>query len=332
VRGGLIVDIGIKAFLPASLIDTKISKDLKSYVGDELEAKIVELDKLKGNIVLSRKAIIAESQEKARAEFMKTAQKGQILEGVISSIVSFGAFVDLGGIDGLIHVSELSWKHINHPADVVKVGQTVSVEIMDIEDDRISLSLKSTQEDPWQSFAREYNIGQIIPGKIVKLVPFGAFVKVDYDLEGLVHISEIATRRLDEAKQMVELGQEVLVKIIDINLSRRRISFSLRQSNDSIDPDSEDFDPSLYGMTTEYDEEGNYVYPEGFDAEKNEWREGFEKQREEWEAEYMKAYERWKEHKKQIAVMHEKGETIEKEIRSKTRRKRTMKVDEGDLE
>jgi small subunit ribosomal protein S1 len=340
VRGGLIVDVGIKGFLPASLIDVRSIKDLQQFVGEEIEAKVIELDKVKNNIVLSRKALIREDQVALRSEFMKQLKKGQIRSGVISSIVSFGAFVDLGGIDGLIHVSELSWKHISNPEEVVEVGQPVTVEVLEVEEgkDRISLSLKATQEDPWQAFARTHSIGQIIPGKIIKIVQFGAFVQVDYGIEGLVHISELAARHLDKANQIVKLGEEVLVKIIDINLSRRRISFSLKQSNSSIDVDSEEFDPALYGMPTEYDEDGNYKYPEGFDPNKNEWIEGYEKERENWEAEYMKAHERWKAHKKQISEMREKDKEIantseeSKVKREPKKRVRTMKAhNEGAL-
>ena len=211
--------------------------------------------------------------------------------------------MDLGGVDGLVHVSELSWKHIDHPSEVVEVGQEVSVEVLDVDMDRerVSLSLKATQEDPWQTFARTHAIGQVVPGKVTKLVPFGAFVRVEDGIEGLVHISELAQRHVEVPEQVVKVGEEVFVKVIDIDLDRRRISLSLKQANEGVDPNTTEFDPSLYGMTAEYDEEGNYKYPEGFDPETNEWMEGYEAQREAWEEEYAQAEARWKAHKEQVA-------------------------------
>src|SRR4030095_5431917 len=225
----------------------------------------------------------------------------QIRRGVVSSIVNFGAFVDLGGGDGFVHVSELSWKHIDHPSEVVEVGQEVTVEVLDVDMDRerVSLSLKATQEDPWQHFARTHAIGQVVPGKVTKLVPFGAFVRVDDGIEGLVHISELAERHVGLPEQVVSVGAEIFFKVIDIDLERRRISLSLKQANDDSAPVAE-FDPTLYGMAAEYDEPGNYKYPEGFDPETNEWLPGFERQREEWERQYAEAHARWEAHKKQI--------------------------------
>ncbi|MBR6458787.1 MAG: S1 RNA-binding domain-containing protein, partial [Actinomycetaceae bacterium] len=192
-------------------------------------------------------------------------------------------------------------------SEVVEVGQKVTVEVLDVDMDRerVSLSLKATQEDPWQVFARTHAIGQIVPGKVTKLVPFGAFVRVEDGIEGLVHISELAQRHVDLPEQVVKVGEEVFVKVIDIDLERRRISLSLKQANEGVDPTSEDFDPSLYGMAAEYDEEGNYKYPEGFDPESNEWLEGFEAQREAWEAEYAAAQARWEAHKVQVAAANE---------------------------
>ena len=206
------------------------------------------------------------------------AAKGQVRKGVVSSIVNFGAFVDLGGVDGLVHVSELSWKHIDHPSEVVEVGQEVKVEVLDVDMDRerVSLSLKATQEDPWRQFARTHPIQQIVPGKVTKLVPFGAFVRVEDGIEGLVHISELAERHVEIPEQVVQVGYEVLVKVIDIDLERRRISLSLKQANEGYIEGEENFDPTLYGMADEYDEPGNYKSPEGFDPESGEWLPGFE--------------------------------------------------------
>ena len=303
VKGGLILDIGLRGFLPASLVEMRRVRDLQPYVGRELEAKIIELDKNRNNVVLSRRAWLEQTQSEVRTNFLQTLQKGQVRPGVVSSIVNFGAFVDLGGVDGLVHVSELSWKHIDHPSEVVEVGQEVTVEVLDVDFDRerVSLSLKATQEDPWQAFARTHAIGQVVPGKVTKLVPFGAFVRVEDGIEGLVHISELAQRHVEVPEQVAKVGDEVFVKVIDIDLERRRISLSLKQANEGVDPASEDFDPSLYGMAAEYDENGNYKYPEGFDPETNEWLEGYDAQREAWEAEYAAAHARWEAHKAQVA-------------------------------
>ncbi len=307
VKGGLILDIGLRGFLPASLVEMRRVRDLQPYIGTQVEAKIIELDKNRNNVVLSRRAFLEQTQSEVRSNFLNTLQKGQVHEGVISSIVNFGAFVDLGGVDGLVHVSELSWKHIDHPSEVVEVGTPVTVEVLEVDFDRerVSLSLKATQEDPWQTFARTRSIGQVVPGKVTKLVPFGTFVRVEDGIEGLVHISELAQRHVELPEQVAKVNDDVFVKIIDIDLERRRISLSLKQANEGVDPNSEDFDPSLYGMTSEYDEEGNYKYPEGFDPETNEWMEGYEENRAAWEKEYAEAEARWQLHKTQVAQASE---------------------------
>ena len=168
VKGGLILDIGLRGFLPASLVEMRRVRDLAPYIGQQLEAKIIELDKNRNNVVLSRRAYLEETQSAVRSSFLNELEKGQVREGVVSSIVNFGAFVDLGGVDGLVHVSELSWKHIDHPSEVVEVGQPVTVEVLevDLDRERVSLSLKATQEDPWQAFARTLALGLIVPGKV----------------------------------------------------------------------------------------------------------------------------------------------------------------------
>ena len=299
VKGGLIVDIGLRGFLPASLVEMRRVRDLSPYIGQKIKAKILELDKNRNNVVLSRRQFLEETQSEVRETFLSQLKKGQIREGVVSSIVNFGAFVDLGGVDGLIHVSELSWKHIDHPSEVVKVGDKVTVEVLDVDLDRerISLSLKATQEDPWQRFARTHVPGQVVKGKVTKIVQFGVFISVEDGIEGLVHISELANRHVENPETVVKGGEEVFVKVIDVDLDRRRISLSLKQANEAVDPNSEDFDPALYGMPAEYDEEGNYKYPEGFDPNTNEWIAGYEQQREEWEAQYAAAHELWEQHK-----------------------------------
>ena len=299
VKGGLIVDIGLRGFLPASLVEMRRVRDLEPYVGQTIQAKIIELDKNRNNVVLSRRAYLEQTQSEVRSEFLHQLQKGQIRKGVVSSIVNFGAFVDLGGVDGLVHVSELSWKHIDHPNEVVTVGDEVTVEVLDVDLDRerVSLSLKATQEDPWRVFARTHAVGQIVPGKVTKLVPFGAFVRVEEGIEGLIHISELAERHVEVPDQVVGVGEDIMVKVIDIDLERRRISLSLKQADEDY---TEEFDPSKYGMADSYDEQGNYIFPEGFDSETNEWLPGFEEQRKEWEDRYAESERRFQMHTEQV--------------------------------
>src|SRR6186713_1638384 len=232
VKGGLILDIGLRGFLPASLVELRRVRDLQPYVGRSLEAKIIELDKNRNNVVLSRRAWLEETQKEQREDFLANLKPGEVREGVVSSVVNFGAFVDLGGMDGLIHVSELSWKHVDHPGSVVAVGDEVTVQVLDVDLDRerISLSLKATQQDPWQEFAGGHEVGQLVYGRVTKLVQFGAFVQVGEGIEGLVHISEMAQHHVDLPEQVVTPGEELWVKIIDLDLQRRRISLSIKQA------------------------------------------------------------------------------------------------------
>jgi small subunit ribosomal protein S1 len=297
----LIVDIGLRGFLPASLVEMRRVRDLTPYIGKEVECRIIELDKNRNNVVLSRRAYLEQTQSESRTTFLNQLQKGQVRDGVVSSIVNFGAFVDLGGVDGLVHVSELSWKHIDHPSEVVEVGDEVTVEVLevDFERERVSLSLKATQEDPWQAFARTHTIAQVVPGVVTKLVPFGAFIRVHEGIEGLVHISELAERHVEIPEQVVQVDDELFVKIIDIDLERRRISLSLKQANEGHEVEIEAFDPTQYGMAARYDAEGHFIYPEGFDADTQEWKPGYDTQRVEWEAQYALAQERFLAHKKQ---------------------------------
>ncbi|GIU96726.1 MAG: hypothetical protein KatS3mg013_0529 [Actinomycetota bacterium] len=231
VKGGLILDIGLRGFLPASLVDLRRVRDLHPFVGQELEAKIIELDRNRNNVVLSRRAFLEESQSEGRRKFLESLRKGERRKGTVSSIVNFGAFVDLGGVDGLVHVSELSWKHVDHPSEVVSVGQEVEVEVLDVEleRERVSLSLKATQEDPWKEFERTSRAGTVITGTVTKLVPFGAFVRVAPGIEGLVHISEISNEHVDTPESVLSVGDEVEVKVIDVDVNRRRVSLSMRQ-------------------------------------------------------------------------------------------------------
>ena len=258
VKGGLILDIGLRGFLPASLVELRRVRDLQPYIGRVLEAKIIELDKNRNNVVLSRRAWLEETQREQRGEFLVNLKPGEVRKGVVSSVVNFGAFVDLGGMDGLVHVSELSWKHVDHPSSVVAVGDEVTVQVLDVDLDkeRISLSLKATQVDPWQEFATNHRVGELVYGRITKLVPFGAFVQVGDGIEGLVHISEMAAHHVDLPEQVVTPGEELWVKIIDIDLQRRRISLSIKQAAEG-GIVAEEYQEA-FGEHA-YDEQGNYI-------------------------------------------------------------------------
>jgi small subunit ribosomal protein S1 len=265
VKGGLIIDIGLRGFLPASLVELRRVRDLQPYVGRSLEAKIIELDKNRNNVVLSRRAWLEETQKEQREDFLANLKPGERRKGVVSSVVNFGAFVDLGGMDGLIHVSELSWKHVDHPGSVVTVGDEVDVEVLevDLDRERISLSLKATQQDPWQEFASNHQVGELVYGRVTKLVPFGAFIQVGDGIEGLVHISEMSAHHVDLPEQVVTPGEELWVKIIDLDLDRRRISLSIKQAAEGGVVAAEY--QQHFGEHA-YDSEGNYVGSE-FDPE-----------------------------------------------------------------
>ena len=244
-------------------------------MGKTLEAKIIELDKNRNNVVLSRRQYLEETQREQREEFLANLKPGEVRKGTVSSVVNFGAFVDLGGMDGLIHVSELSWKHVDHPSQVVTVGDEVEVQVLevDLDRDRISLSLKATQQDPWQEFASGHRVGELVYGRVTKLVPFGAFVQVGDSIEGLVHISEMSAHHVDLPEQVVHPGEELWVKIIDLDLARRRISLSIKQAAEGGQVSAEY--QEAFGQHM-YDAEGNYIgpsYEELTEEEKAAWEE-----------------------------------------------------------
>ena len=233
VKGGLIVDIGVRGFLPASLIDVRRVKELSSYVGEEIEAKILELDKQRNNIVLSRKAHLEEELSEERQGFLDDLQVGDIKDGKISSIVNFGAFVDIGGMDGLVHVSELSWRHVENPNEIVKVGDSVTIKVLEIDNDkeRISLSIKQVTEDPWLDFELNFNEEDVVDGKVTKVVPFGAFVTIGKGVEGLVHVSEISVDKIDSPELALAIGQSVNIKILELDIPKRRVNLSIKQAD-----------------------------------------------------------------------------------------------------
>src|SRR5262245_37466595 len=231
VKGGLILDLGVRGFLPASLVDIRRVQNLDEFMGQTLECKVIELNRSRNNVVLSRRAVLEEERKEVREQILGRLQPGQVVEGRISNIVDFGAFVDLEGIDGLIHISELSWSHVNHPSEVISIGDTVRVKVLDIDRDRqrISLGLKQTQEDPWQRVLNEYKEGDVVEGKVTKIVAFGAFVQILPGVEGLVHISELAQHHVESPAEVVRPGDELQVKILEVDDSRRRLSLSVKR-------------------------------------------------------------------------------------------------------
>jgi small subunit ribosomal protein S1 len=236
VKGGLILDIGLRGFLPASLVDLRRVKDLSAYLGTRIEARVIEMDRNRNNVVLSRRVVLEEARKAERTEILSKLKPGMRLKGTVSSIVDFGAFVDLGGIDGLVHISELSWNHVNHPSEVVKVGQEIEVEVLDVDlkRERISLGLKQTTEDPWRQLVKKYPIGAIVEGTVTNLVTYGAFVDLGEGIEGLVHISEMAKQHVDDPSQVCQVGEKVQVKVMDIDVDRRRISLSMKSAAETL--------------------------------------------------------------------------------------------------
>jgi small subunit ribosomal protein S1 len=231
VKGGLILDLGVRGFLPASLVDIRRVHNLDEFLGQTLECKVIELNRSRNNVVLSRRAVLEEERKEVREQILGRLEPGQVVEGKISNIVDFGAFVDLDGIDGLIHISELSWSHVNHPSEVVSIGDTVRIKVLDIDRDRqrISLGLKQTQEDPWQRVISTHRSGDVLEGTVTKVVAFGAFVEILPGVEGLVHISELADHHVESPTEVVEPNSTLNVKILEIDEERRRLSLSIKR-------------------------------------------------------------------------------------------------------
>jgi small subunit ribosomal protein S1 len=231
VKGGLILDLGVRGFLPASLVDIRRVHNLDEFMSQTLECKVIELNRSRNNVVLSRRAVLEEERKEVREQILGRLEPGQVVEGKISNIVDFGAFVDLDGIDGLIHISELSWSHVNHPSEVVSIGDDVRIKVLDIDRDRqrISLGLKQTQEDPWQRVISTHRSGDVLEGTVTKVVAFGAFVEILPGVEGLVHISELADHHVENPSEVVEPGSKLNVKILEIDEERRRLSLSIKR-------------------------------------------------------------------------------------------------------
>jgi small subunit ribosomal protein S1 len=238
VKGGLIIDLGVRGFLPASLVDIRRVPNLDEYLGQAIECKVIELNRQRNNVVLSRRAVLEEQRKEDRERILDRLQPGLVVEGTISNIVDFGAFVDLDGIDGLIHISELSWSHVNHPSEILAIGDAVQVKVLDIDRQRqrISLGLKQTQEDPWQRVVDTYHIGDELEGTVTKVVTFGAFVEILDGVEGLVHISELAQHHVENPREIIQPGDPVRVKILEIDSERRRLSLSIKRVEGQVLP------------------------------------------------------------------------------------------------
>jgi small subunit ribosomal protein S1 len=238
VKGGLILDLGVRGFLPASLVDIRRVQDLDEFLGKELRCKVIELNRSRNNVVLSRRAVLEDERKEMRQAILDRLNPGDVVDGQISNIVDFGAFVDLDGMDGLIHISELSWSHVNHPSEVLEIGQNVKVKVLDIDRDRqrISLGLKQTQSDPWQQVLDSYSEGDVVEGRVTKVVTFGAFVEILPGVEGLVHISELAQHHVENPREVVSQGDPVNVLILEIDGDRRRLSLSLKRVDEGMQP------------------------------------------------------------------------------------------------
>jgi small subunit ribosomal protein S1 len=268
VKGGLIIDLGVRGFLPASLVDIRRVPNLDEYMGTKIETKVIELNRSRNNVVLSRRAVLEEERKEVRQQILDRLQPGLVVEGQISNIVDFGAFVDLDGIDGLIHISELSWSHVNHPSEILSIGDTVKVKVLDIDRDRqrISLGLKQTQEDPWQRIVDTYNVGDELEGKVTKVVTFGAFVEILDGVEGLVHISELAPHHVESPREIVHPGDSIRVKILEIDSERRRLSLSAKRVEDQILPVSRPGEPDGQPADELDEEQTGQTAAEGSDA------------------------------------------------------------------
>jgi small subunit ribosomal protein S1 len=231
VKGGLVVDLGVRGFVPASLVETFYVEDFSDYKGKSLTFKIVELDKEKNRLILSHRAVVEQDKEKQKQDLINALEPGQILEGTVQRLTDFGAFVDIGGVDGLVHISQISHQHIDKPSDIVAEGQKVKVKVLgvDRENERISLSIKDTLPGPWDNIAERAPKGSVLTGVVKRLVSYGAFVEVFPGVEGLVHISQIAHKHIGTPHEVLKEGQEVNVKVLDVNEKEQRLSLSIKE-------------------------------------------------------------------------------------------------------
>lgn len=235
VNGGLVVDVGVRGFIPASLVERHFVETFDEYKGRTLEVKVVELDQEKNRVILSHRAVLDEQAERNKKETLESLEVGQVIDGKVQRLTDFGVFVDIGGIDGLVHISEMAHYHVDKPEEVVQEGETVQVKVLkvDVENERVSLSIKETQPGPWDTI--EINKGDVVEGTVVRLVSFGAFVEIKPGVEGLVHISQIANRHIESPQEVLKEGQSVRVKVLDVNLDEKRISLSIRALEEAVE-------------------------------------------------------------------------------------------------
>jgi ribosomal protein S1 len=233
VKGGLVVDLGLRAFLPASQVERGYVNDLGKYVGQTIRVKIIEMEKGKNRVILSRRQVLDLERDSAKTGFWSGAAEGQVREGTVKSLTEFGAFIDLGGVDGLLHISEMSYGRIKHPSQVLKDGEKVQVKILrlDREKEKISLGLKQVLPDPWENVADRYPEGSLVKGTVARLATFGAFIELEPGVDGLVHISQLADRRVNTPGEVVKVGDEVKAKVVGVNPEQRRISLSIREAD-----------------------------------------------------------------------------------------------------
>jgi len=234
VKGGLVVDVGIRGFIPASLVEKHFVEDFSDYKGRTLRVKLIELDKEKNKAILSQKAVLEQEEEAKKQEALENIKIGDVKEGVVQRLTDFGAFVDIGGIDGLVHVSEIDWERVNKPSDVLKEGENVKVKVLrvDTNNHRVSLSIKEVKESPWQKAQGKFEVGKIYSGIVKRLVTFGAFVELVPSIEGLVHISQISQEHIAKPQDVLTVGQEVKVKVLDVDLASERISLSIKEAEE----------------------------------------------------------------------------------------------------
>ncbi|MDN4527615.1 30S ribosomal protein S1 [Fictibacillus fluitans] len=234
VKGGLVVDLGVRGFIPASMVEKRFVEDFSDYKNRTLEVKIVELDQEKNRVILSHRAVEEELESKKKQELLNNLEAGQVLDGTVQRLTDFGAFVDIGGLDGLVHISQLSHKRVETPSEVVSEGDTVKVKVLSVDRDneRVSLSIKETQPGPWESNVSTLSAGKVIQGTVRRLVNFGAFVEVAPGVEGLVHISEISNRHIGSPGEVLSEGETVTVKILDVDSKEKRISLSIRAAQE----------------------------------------------------------------------------------------------------
>ncbi|WP_214826634.1 30S ribosomal protein S1 [Exiguobacterium algae] len=260
VKGGLVVDIGIRGFIPASLVESHFVEDFSSYLNNPITVKVVEIDREKNRVILSHKAVVEEEMSAKKSETLESLEVGQVIEGTVQRLTDFGAFVDIGGVDGLVHISEMAHSRVDKPSDVVTEGDKVKVKVLglDLDNEKVKLSIKETQPGPWETIEGKIQPGDVIEGTVKRLVTFGAFVEVAPQVEGLLHISQIANRHIATPSEVLTEGQEVKVKVLDVHLDDKKISLSMR-ALESSEPSNEGDDQALLD---EYSDQGGFSVSE----------------------------------------------------------------------